>query len=210
MKKILKKILILVFIGALIYINVIAIEEISFHNNYGSSSATVNSEKIGTLTLFASPISIPTVHDPVGHSWVLIENTSDSPIYVANVEVKPNESISLGTTAMPNMQHKGIWTNVEGYNSYYKNNISISGNFYKEDLDYLNEYLKHHDKWTLAFNCVSFATGIWNNSLAGANEQFHAILPVQLYIEMLDSDNYVLDYDFSVSKKPAPYNENPN
>lgn len=208
--KTLNKILILIFISILLYINIIVVKEVIFKNNYGQSIATTQSEKIGTLTLFASPISIPTIKDPVGHSWVLIENTSPNTIEVANIEVKPNEAISLGTTAMPNMSHKGIWANVEGHNPRYQNNISVSGDFYEEDLEYLNEFLKHHDKWKLAYNCVSFATEVWNNSLAGIDNQFYAILPSELYIDILNSGNYVKNKEFSVSGKSQSYDKTLN
>lgn len=209
MRKILKKTLVIVLICSVFYINLVMIQEIMFQFEYGSSVATEQSEKIGIISLYASPIPIPTISRPIGHSFIVIENTSDKSFSINGAEVMPNESISLGTTAVPSLEHRGIWKNIEGYNKYYLENIAISGDFYAEDLDYLDNYLKEHDKWTLAYNCVSFAVGVWNNSLSGSFEQFRAITPIQLYIKILNSDNNKLDKElnkqFEIVDYPLPY-----
>lgn len=203
-----KKILLIIVIVILVYFGLDIASQVVFKVNYGSSTATADDEVIGTVYLMASPVRSFAWDRLVGHSWILIENTSDEPFFLADTEVDPGQSISFGTTAMPGMDHRGIWVNVEGYNSNYLDNVATSGDFYDKDLEYLEVYLKHHDRWSLMYTCVSFATGIWNNISAGQGNEYHALFPEGLYRKIKKRDEYILNKDIDVCSYYKPYDKN--
>lgn len=199
------KVIIVILLILVAYISWNYIPEIIFKINYGVSNANEESNPIGNIYLLSSPAFDFSMDRPIGHSWIQIENTSNSPFTIAETIVEPNDSISFGTTAMPRMSHRGIWINVEGYNENYLENIGVSGSFYEEDLIYLEDYLKEHDKWTLLYNCVTFATGIWNNLYVGEEDKYYALTPFGLYKDIIKSDEYILDMEININKKFKPF-----
>ncbi len=198
MWKYIKNIVVFTFIITLISLNYNAIVEIKFKNEYGSSTATADSEKIGTVSLYSSKIAYPKPSRLTGHSWIYIYNTTDSPFYIKDMIVPPDYGISFGTTANPSMGHRGLWYNVEGFSKYYLTNISIEGDFYEEDIEYVEAFLDNHNKWTLFYNCTTFATELWNNLAAGKDREIKAITPVTLHNDILRTDDYYVNKPFVI------------
>ncbi len=186
MKKLfqLKNIFYIILLWCIFTISSALIPEIRFLSTYGSSTATTESTKVGTISLYSSPVFLPSPSRVTGHSWVYIKNTTNEDFKILDYTVRPNEGISFGTTSNPSMQARGIWVNLEGNNSLYTENISITSDFYQEDLEYLETYLINHNKWILLYNCTTFARGVWNNSYAGNYYQFTSSTPIGLYFQL--------------------------
>ncbi len=199
----------LLIISTLFIVYTLSVELI-FLKNYGTSTATTDSKKIGTISIYSSPLDYPSLSRLTGHSWIYIQNTSDTDYKIFNYDLKSNEAISFGTTAHPSMSSPGIWVNLEGSNPTYLENISLTADFYLEDLAYLETYLQHHNKWTLLFNCTTFACGVWNNLSSGELYPLYSIYPKSLYkrIEKLyDSNNqpiYELNKEFPLNSNYSP------
>ncbi len=207
MKKIfqLKNIFFIVLLWCVYTISVALIPEIQFLSTYGSSSATIESTKVGTISLYSSPAGLPTPSRITGHSWVYIKNTTDKDIKVLNYTVTPNTGISFGTTSNPSMGVRGIWVNLEGNNSNYTENISVTSDFYQEDLEYLEVYLRNHNRWTLLYNCTTFARGIWNNTYAGNYYKFSSYTPLGLYFQIYMSRVGEINKDFIILEDHTPF-----
>ncbi len=186
---------ILITIYSMVLISSTFLQEYRFINTYGKSTATSDSLKIGEVSLYSSPVATPSLSRITGHSWIYVKNTTSEPFKIFDYEVKPQEGISFGTTGHPKMSATGIWVNLEGYNRNYSDNISITTDFYFEDLEYLETYLTHHNKWTLLYNCTTFACQLWNNLSSGDYYTVHSITPKGLYRDLdnyLDSEGNVL------------------
>ncbi len=194
-------------IGLFIFFMINYVYELNFYRQYGKSSVNENSNKIGEITLYTSPVFKPTIKRYVGHSWIYIYNTSETSFFINGNEVKPNEGISMGTTAMPEFKDKGIWFNIEGYNSTYLNNVSITGDFYEEDLEYLNNYLLKHDRWNIFYNCSTFASRVWNGVSAGQEEKVKAFTPRGMYIKIKKIDDYDKNKEYDVNGEMIPLNK---
>lgn len=182
-------------------------KEYKFYKNYGSSKATVESKIVGTVSLYSSSIDRPRLERLTGHSWIYLYNTSEENIYLDDFVIKPNNGISIGTTAHPKMPHTGIWFNVEGYNSNYDDNIAITGNLYEEDLEYISTYLKYHDRWDILYNCTTFACEIWNNIYAGKENKFYSLTPKNLYKQIEKSEDYEYNKDYIINGETSYYNQ---
>lgn len=174
------------------------IPEIIFFNKYGKSLATSESDIVGTISLYSSPVDNPSLSRLTGHSWIYIVNTSDKDIKILDNIIQPNDTISFGTTSNPAMGFSGIWVNLEGYNKYYRENISITSYLYAEDILYLENYLKFHNKWTLLYNCTTFSNGIWNNLGAGNNYKFSDITPKGLYNSLEKLEEAEINQEFTI------------
>ncbi len=209
MRKFILKFFKILFILAVLYIGALVVTykvaEYKFFKEYGVSTATEESEKIGLVSIYSSAINYPTPSRLTGHSWIYVLNTSDKDITVGGIVVKPNDGISFGTTSHPKMPHKGIWVNVEKFNSNYADNISITDDFYLEDLEYLNIYLENHNKWNLLYNCTTFAAGAWNSINAGQDVEFSAITPKGLTNQISELDDAVLDGTYTINGEMSAF-----
>ncbi len=199
-----KNIFLLILALCTIYIAITVGKEYSFLLTYGRSEATSESEKIGTISLYTSPVFSPTLSRYNGHSWIYIKNLSGDDIEILDYTVKDGAGISFGTTGSPKMSSTGIWVNLEGYNRYYLENLSITADIYKEDLEYLEVYLNNHNKWTLLYNCTTFALGIWNNSYAGQENPVYAISPLSLYARLSKMQNVEINREYIITEKYTP------
>ncbi len=200
-----KRVVVLLIAYLFVFLNINFLIEGTYVLRHGEPVIEADSEKIGTISLYASPVPYPDIKRITGHSWIYIENTSDKSFYIDDVIVPPGEGISLGTTANPKMGHRGVWINVEGYNDHYKDNVSITGDFYPEDLKYVEEYISNHDRWNIVYNCAYFATDIWNNVSAGEGREVHAITPIGLSLKLLKTDGYSTDQEIEVFEYMKPY-----
>ncbi len=205
MKKFLNKLFKIMLILTLLFVFITTSQEFYFHYKFGSSIATNESKKIGEISLYSSPVPYPTIDKLTGHSWIYIKNTSDDDFYINGDVVPSNQGISFGTTGHPAMDDMGLWVNLEKYNSSYKTNISITDDFYLEDLEYVETYLDHHDKWDILYNCTTFASALWNNVQAGRNQKVFAISPRTLYNKLYKTNNYDINTTYNIYGTAKPY-----
>ncbi len=195
----------LIIITIILMITIVYLREYIFKIRFGTSRATENSEKIGTVSLYTSPVFNININRITGHSWIYIKNTSDKSFFIGEVEVPKQSSISLGTTAHPKFLPSGIWFNIEGYNTNYHENISITSDFYIEDLVYLQEYIEKHDRWTIFYNCATFATGLWNNLYSGTLYPVKSMTPKSLYKEINKMKESKINYPYEIKGEMMPY-----
>ncbi len=205
--KILKRIFLVILIYCVFLILYTFVSEKMYSNKYGVSTATENSEVIGTISIYSSPTDKFSTTRLTGHSWIYIENTTNSPFTINGVTVNPNKGITFGTTAHPDVKPSGIWFNVESYNTSYLENISLKSNFYKEDLEQLEIYLSKHNKWNILYNCATFSSGVWNNTFAGSVEPIYAISPKGLKRDISKISGYKDNEPFIINTNSVPYNE---
>lgn len=189
----------------ILLVSVLIIRENKFINTYGKVDLLEPSEKIGTISLYSSPIKSFSFKRPNGHSWIYIQNTSTEPFTLNGIVIQPNNAISMGTTAHYNISPNGIWFNIEGYNKFYKENISVTTDFYQKDLDYLEIYLENHNRWTLLYNCATFTCGIWNNLSSREVLTVRSITPVGIYNKLQKSDLFELNKPFYIYNESVSY-----
>lgn len=194
-----------IIITFLILLSILLVREKIYLNNYGRVDLSESSEKIGEISIYSSPINSFTLKRPNGHSWIYIKNTSNETFTLNGISVLPNDTISMGTTAHYSINPKGIWFNIEGYNSTYKNNISITTDFYQKDLDYLEIYLEHHNRWTLLYNCTTFVCGIWNNLSSREVLTVYSITPLGLYYKLQKLDIHELNKPYYITNDITHY-----
>lgn len=129
-------------------------------------------EVVGRLTIFSSD------DGDYGHSWIYIENTSNSVFYIGAYPVSPLSSVSIGVTLCPGRNlgatdGDGIYYNVErfmykefGYYSY-NTSVSLTCNITNGDLGLINQYMTPQYNY-YAFNksefndCSVFSSMVWN------------------------------------------------
>lgn len=119
----------------------------------------------------------------VGHTWVYIENTSDTEILVGSYSLSPGEGVSVGTAGIAGGKGPRMYYNLESdifINSGY---ISTKDYVTKEELDKINERLPYLDRWDPFFNCTYSATQIWN--IASNNDFISFVFPVIICVQIL-------------------------
>ncbi len=209
--KLFKKILKWIFISILIYciglITYTIVTETYYSSKYGVSTATSDSEVIGTIALYTSPIDKLSPTRFNGHSWIYIKNTSDSPFTINGLTVDVNKGITFGTSGHPDLAPSGIWFNIESFNSSYLENVSIEGNFYKEDLEQLEIYLSKHNKWNILYNCATFTSGVWSSTYEGIKTPVFAISPKGLKRDIKKLDNHKVNEPFILNENVSPYTQ---
>lgn len=118
----------------------------------------------------------------IGHTWVYIENSSDTEILVGSYSLSPGEGVSVGTAGIAGGKGPRMYYNLESdvfINSGY---ISTKDYVSKEELDKINEKLSHLDRWDPFFNCTYSATQIWN--IASNNKFTSFIFPFVICIQI--------------------------
>lgn len=198
-KKPIKIILITILALCLVFVLYNILAESLFYMHYGRSMATEDSEVVGTVSIYSSPVPYPVPKRLTGHSWIYIENTSDESFELANSVVEPNDSISFGTTANPVMHYIGIFVNLEGYNSHYLENISDTKPLYYEDIEYINNFLNHHNKWNILYNCSTFACDLWNKLGPDNTQKYHAFWPKQLHKQLQKAGHSTINKEFFIN-----------
>lgn len=116
------------------------------------------------------------------HSWIVIENLTNSKLRIGNYNIGGKRSVSLGTWGNIK-QHKGIWYNLEAHLQYKANNngqssafsshVSAGKGLTSKDTKSLNTCLFSINRWSYIDNCSYFAKSIWNSvaktKLSGGN-----------------------------------------
>lgn len=152
---------------------------------------------VGTLSIYSRAFGPPVIWRFLGHSWVYIYNDSEEPFTISDYEVPPNTGITLGTTSMPTMEHRGIWYNLESHNlTNYGTNVGITAPINKEDIHYINTYLLEHDKWSIFYNCSNFTSDLWNKTSAGYYNKVKTGTPLILENSIKSKDDYITDGTF--------------
>ncbi len=205
LKKLIKRLFLLILIYCISLIVYTIATEAYYYNKYGVSTATNNSEVIGTISLYSSPIDKLTPTRFNGHSWIYIENTSNSPFTINGQVVDVNEGITFGTTGHPDLAPTGIWFNIESFNSSYLENVSIKVDFYKEDLEQIEIYLSKHSKWNILYNCATFTSGVWGSTYEGTQTPIFAISPKGLRYDIKKLDNHQVNEPFKLNRNVSSY-----
>ena len=101
---------------------------------------------------------------PLGHSWLLITNTSNSTLTVGKFPLPAGECVYVGTWG--NLQWDGIWYNAEGYQKRegeLSNHNSVKMNLTSANLNTITSKINsHYNTWSVLDNCSSFAVECWN------------------------------------------------
>lgn len=116
-------------------------------------------EKVATMyLLFTSANKL----EP--HFWVYIVNNTDETLMVGPYAIEPHGSVSIGSWDDRGMG-KGIHFNLERYwvkEETYGRAFSISTSVTRGELERVGKKFKYHNYWNWGFNCVWFATSMWN------------------------------------------------
>ena len=107
----------------------------------------------------------------MGHAYISILNRQTTPLLVGNYTVAANEELYFGTWGQE--VHWGVWYNLEALYlkmDRYAGRVSLTrGINDANDISEISTYIKDHNYWSFAFNCTSFATGLWNE-IAGSDK----------------------------------------
>lgn len=99
-----------------------------------------------------------------GHALLVVVNTSSKTITVGKKSVAKGSSVTIGTFGNRS-SHKGIWYNVEGYNTSVlpSSRVGLRTALTGSQLSTLNKKINSSDKWTYTSNCSWFACNVWNS-----------------------------------------------
>jgi hypothetical protein len=103
-----------------------------------------------------------------GHSFLLVENLTDNPIFAGKMSVPAYGAVTMGTWL--SLLHMGLWYNLESYfvnvANEYVNRVSLSYPLTQGQLDSMNDKIindKNCDHWSIGRNCSSFSKNVWNH-----------------------------------------------
>lgn len=104
-----------------------------------------------------------------GHTWIYVENLSDSVQRVGLYDLPVGQGVSIGSFSFSVSDGWGIYYNVEGYRENRDNNSSNHWTKTKEltqsELDSLSRNIANYvNYWDFYFNCAFFAFSIWNSA----------------------------------------------
>ncbi len=100
-----------------------------------------------------------------GHTWIYIENLTDSGIQVGAVVVPKGKGVSVGSYGTTIADGAGLYYNVEAWR--YRNVdpidwIHISKDLTEEDLVKVSNKIVNTNTWSYILNCAYAAIRIWN------------------------------------------------
>lgn len=105
------------------------------------------------------------------HAFLVYENTSSEDYYVGKYLLESGEMVTIGTWGNKE-DGKGIYYNLEAYfinkHSAYEGRVSLTISFSNTELATMNGVISNNNYWTLAHNCATFATRVWN-SISGSS-----------------------------------------
>ena len=100
-----------------------------------------------------------------GHSFLSVENISNSSFMVGDRQVKPNETITIGLWSI--QEHFGVWFNLESNyileTQKYENRVSLTIGIDAEDIANISKIIDENNEWTPIYNCAKFASEVWNS-----------------------------------------------
>ncbi len=132
----------------------------------------------------------------LGHSYIVVENTSSEAITVGHMQVAAGEMITIGTFGNRDA-HIGIWYNIEAYNQSKITNTqyALGTVLTKSDLATMNSVINNtaNDKWTTATNSTKFAITVWNSIATDAYKISGAGTPAVLVNRIKAKQTYITD-----------------
>lgn len=110
-----------------------------------------------------------TANSLTGHLWLYFTNLTDYTLEIGYVQLKPHESMAVGS--LPNSLYDGGGTyyNAENYmasdpETVKNHTTSMKINLDAEQLSSVSEQIKSKNYYNLiTYNCGNFATDIWNS-----------------------------------------------
>ncbi len=99
---------------------------------------------------------------PTGHSWLYFENVSNQPVHIAAYELLPGEGVSVGSYCGFSNGF-GVYYNIEAYKGNYDGICAKSTMLASQELETVNDKICNNNFWEFFFNCVFFATNVWNS-----------------------------------------------
>ncbi len=132
-----------------------------------------------------SCMSIPVI---AGHTYLYVQNLSNSPIWVGLYEVPVGQGVSIGCFSISVHDGWGIYYNLEAYRENRDNHTSQiwskSRNLTQQGLEKLSKKLKDYkNHWDPFFNCAFFAYSIWNS--AAGDFLIPLVIPVLSHLALI-------------------------
>ena len=125
-----------------------------------------------------------------GHTFLVLENTSDAPLVFCGREIEPHGNITVGWWAVS--AHSGIWFGLEptfiGELGRYRGRVALSREIDAEGIARLADYLLTHDRYTPLENCAVRAVAAFNTAIPDTNGLGlgYFTTPARVYEEILD------------------------
>ncbi len=107
-----------------------------------------------------------TANPKIPHLWIYMVNTSNETLTVGHYKLPAGESVSMGAWK-DRGNGPGIHYNLERYwvkKETYGRAIAIHGSVNKLELKLITATINSHNYWNWVFNCVWFATSVWNKA----------------------------------------------
>ncbi len=102
-----------------------------------------------------------------GHTFLVLENTSDTPLVFCGREIAAGEDITFGWWAIS--AHSGVWFGLES--NYidafgrYRGRVALSREIDSDGIARLADYLLTHDLYTPLENCAVRAVAAFNTAI---------------------------------------------
>ena len=134
-----------------------------------SRSSGADEYRSALLTIVSDTGESETSHGmpAYGHTFLVLENTSDTTLVFCGREIAPNEDITFGWWAIS--VHSGVWFGLES--NYidafgrYKGRVALSREIDADGIARLADYLLTHDLYTPLENCAVRAVAAFNTAI---------------------------------------------
>lgn len=176
--------------------------------------------EVAIVRLFSDPTNEDDIRilgvpfDKGRHSFITIENISNSTITVGQLFLAPGKTFSLGTFSLgKTKEHNGLWFGLEARNiaveDIYGPRVSIRCDITSSNLDMMNSLLpEFYDGWSYSKNCALFATAMWNSicstTITGktAKQVYDSIINTKMHALGIDVPYHFRVYHANASDKP--------
>lgn len=102
-----------------------------------------------------------------GHTFLVLENTGESPLIFCGREIEPNENLTFGWWTISS--HSGVWFSIEAnyINSFgrYPDRVALSREIDGGGIARLSDYILTHDLYTPFENCALRAIAAFNAAI---------------------------------------------
>ena len=121
----------------------------------------ISLEKVADIYLIFT-----TANPKIPHLWIYIVSKTDKTLTVGHYRLPAGESVSIGAWK-DRGNGPGIHYNLERYwvkEETYGRAIAIKGSINETELKLITATINSHNYWNWVFNCVWFATSVWNKA----------------------------------------------
>lgn len=144
---------------------------------------------VAVMRLYARTDETNSSMNITGHSFLVVENVSDTAQTVGGMTLAPGTCISMGTYGNKR-EHAGLWFGLESYlhtteQRPFSDCISIQTSLDAAQLDTLNQNLLRADHWSSLHNCASFVIAMWNAVCADTVEPAQPFCPATLKADIM-------------------------